>query len=153
MTISEYIAINNLKGVQKFASDNGYSIPNDAREAYLLLKSIHNRDEQEAIKVLSELHPDGFLFKRPAVVEPKKEKKSATNNFKNMADCGCMKNATGDFGTSIESITNQGIAYTENAVNQGVDKIRQAVKEKNDDLMRNLLFFGAGFIVCKLLFK
>lgn len=153
MTIAEYIAKTNLKGVRKFASENGYSVPNDAREAYLLLKMIDNRNPQEALKVLSKLHPDKFLFTQEIMgILPAPAEEPKQQNFSNMtAGCGCMKNATGDM--TFSEIADKGAAFTENAVHQVVEKTRQVIRERNDDLVKNLLFFGAGILVAKLLLK
>lgn len=158
MTVAEYIARENLSGVQQLASELSAPMPADAKQAHSFLKMLYLKNPNQAKQYFKQIHPDKEIlgFKEDynnMIAEPMyKNACGSCGSFKNMSGCSsCMRNASDDVVMQIENYADKGLFQTEKVVNQGVDKMRDLLKEKDDRLFKYAAMFIAGFLVCKLI--
>jgi hypothetical protein len=163
MTIAEYIANENLLGVQKLSQQLGFPIPKNQREGYLFLKSLHVKDPISAKKYFQDIHPDKELLfddYKNMVSEPMYNNASGCSscgmiNATGNSGCGCngFRNATDDVMTKLEGYTEKGLLETERALNQGMSKVQDMIDKKDDRILKIGLVFLAGVLVGKLILK
>ena len=165
ITIAEYIASENLGGVQQLAHKLGYPIPRTNKEGYLFLKSIHVKDPESAKKYFTELHPDkDILFAdtyKNMIAEPLYKNASGCSscgmiNATGNSGCGCnggFKNTTEDVITKLETYSERGVVETEKALTNTMDKVRDMLEKKDDRILKIGLVFLAGVLVGKFILK
>lgn len=174
ITVAEYIASENLGGVQELAQKLGYPVPKSNKEGYLFLKSLHVKDSETAKKYFSEIHPDKELLGTTSynnmVVQPLNNNEMYNNamrynNAMNCASCG-MINATGCSACSVgfknvsdevinklENATDKGLLETERALNQGMDKVKEMLEKKDDRIFKYGMLLLAGIVIGKYILK
>jgi len=162
ITIAEYIASENLGGVQELAQKLGFPIPRTNKEGYLFLKSIHVKDPENAKRYFADLHPDkDILFAdtyNNMIAEPLYKNASGCTscgmvNATGNSGCGGYKNANDDVLNKLENYAERGVAETEKALSDGMDKFRDMLERKDDRILKVGLVFLAGVLVGKFILK
>lgn len=168
ITVAQYIASENLQGVQELAKRLGDKVPRNSQEGYMFLKYIYLKDSVMGDKYFAEIHPDRDIL--ATVVEEKYNNMTAEpmyknacgscGSFSNATGCNCggggsmnMRNATDEVISQLSSYSDKGLYETEKAVNSGIDKMRELLKEKDDRLFKYLAVFAAGYLLHKLISK
>ena len=137
LTIREYIAKENLSGVQNLARKLSQKVPQNEQEANQFLRWMHFKNPEKAEKVFKQLHPDrNFLSEASSgdfknmIAEPldgAAPTPAPVLNQNQMCGCGSFKNAVGlcpvcsmrSFRNAIdESTTNTVSTVTSNLANK-----------------------------------
>jgi hypothetical protein len=164
ITVAQYIASENLAGVQNLAKQLSAPMPLDSRQAHSFLKTLYLKDPNTAEKYFKQIHPDketlfggsyNEMTAEPMYNNAIGSSCNSCGSFKNMSGCSScsMRNANDDVVTQIENYADKGVLETEKVVSQGVDKMRDLLKEKDDRIFKYAAMFVAGFLVCKLISK
>jgi hypothetical protein len=163
ITIAEYIASENLEGVQNLALQLGYPAPKTKKEGYLFLKSLHVKDPEGSKKYFAQIHPDkDILFAdtyRNMIAEPLYKNASGCNScgmVNATGGCGCggsFKNANNEVLNKFETYAEKGINETKEVLSDTVDKVRDMIERKDDRILKYGVVFIAGLLIGKLILK
>lgn len=161
ITIAEYIASENLGGVQNLAKQLGYPVPKTSKEGYLFLKNLHIKDPEGSKKIFADIHPDkdilfGDTYKN-MIAEPLYKNSCGSCGMINATggcnSCGGYKNAADDVINKFETYTEKGVVQTEKALSSTIDRVRDMIENKDDRILKYGMVFLAGILVGKLIMK
>ena len=152
MNIREYISVKNLSGVQDYAMSRGLNVPRNSQEAFILLTDIYNSDMNFAKELFKKLHPDLFLFTNPQVDSTKRNSCGCGDEKRNACGCGCGGNCGGNTHRNADGLDNA-INRVESAGKDTLKDIKEAIKDRDDRLLKYGLVLITGILVGKYLIK
>lgn len=160
ISVSRYIASENLAGVQGLARQLKWPVPQNANQAKNLLDSLYHQNQEKATQLFIDLHPDKELLSdneyNNMIKEPLTKGTQSMHNAIG-SDCGCNRNAMNDIPTAgdMRTYTDQTVNATKDLAATTYEKVKDMLREKDDQLFkRGAIFLGGvavGAIIIKLL--
>lgn len=161
--VSEYIASENLPGVQQLAQSLNYSIPKTMLEAVNFLSALYQNDSNYGKEVFKSLHPDATWLTVPSFANMMQAPiEGSPAGTVNTPPCSaCMHNAMeNNLTAQLQQYADTGVKYTKDLVKESYQQIKEIIQERDNQVFkRHAIFIGGitvgilGTIVAVKLFK
>ncbi len=165
ISVSRYIASENLQGVQALARQLKLPVPNNDTQAKNLLDALYHRDAEKATAIFIDLHPDKDLLGAPSyenmIKEPLKPEENPNNMRNATGGCGCMHNAMEQqIAGNMQNYADKTVEtakdifnVTSEKVTEKVKELKDIIKEKDDQNFKRIAIFVGGAVVGGLIVK